>query len=193
MRRCSGHDFTAELGYNTPCNIAGPPTLPRMLWIDYALVGIVALSVLLGLWRGFVREALSLVAWVIAFWMAMRFSPYLVDSFADYIPVPSLQTGIAFAVIFIVTLMILALANWLVVKLVRGVGLGIPDRIIGMVFGALRGVLLATVAVVLMGLTPLVEQDWWKESTTVAYCRQLAGWISAWIPADIADRLLNRA
>ncbi|KAF0192165.1 MAG: membrane protein required for colicin V production [Gammaproteobacteria bacterium] len=164
-----------------------------MIWIDYAILGIVALSILLGLWRGFVREALSLVAWVVAFWVALRFSPYLADSLAGYIPIPALQTGIAFAVIFVVTLMILGLANWLVVKLIRGAGLGIPDRIIGMVFGALRGVLLATVAVVLMGLTPLVEQDWWTDSATVGYCRQLAGWIGAWIPGDIADRLLRKA
>ncbi len=164
-----------------------------MIWIDYAILGIVALSILLGLWRGFVREALSLVAWVVAFWVALRFSPYLADSFAGYIPIPALQTGIAFAVIFVVTLMILGLANWLVVKLIHGAGLGIPDRIIGMVFGALRGVLLATVAVVLMGLTPLVERDWWTDSATVGYCRQLAGWIGAWIPGDIVDRLLRKA
>lgn len=164
-----------------------------MIWIDYVIAGIVMLSVLLGLWRGLVREALSLAAWVLAFWLALRFSPYLADRLAGYVPIPAVQTGIAFVVVFLLTLMVLGLLNWFIVKLVHSAGLGVPDRLLGMLFGALRGVLLATVIVVLVDLTPFGKQPEWVNSVTAGYCRQVAASVGNWLPEGAADRWLGNA
>lgn len=161
-----------------------------MIWIDFVLLGIVALSVLLGLWRGFVREALSLIAWVSAFWVGMRFSPMVAVGFSDYISLAPLRTGLAFAALFLATLVIVGLINWLIVRLVRAAGFGFADRLAGMVFGAGRGVVLVSVAVLLAGMTVITEEPWWRDSIMVGYCQEFAGWFGTFIPADMADSLL---
>ena len=160
-----------------------------MIWIDFVILGVVALSILLGLWRGFVREALSLAAWIVAFWAGMRFSPSLADSFSGYISLEPLRTGLAFALLFLVTLVSIGLVNWLVVKAIRAAGLGLADRLVGMVFGAGRGVLLATIAVWIAGVTPVVDEPWWRDSILVAYCQTIAGWFGTLVPVTMADRM----
>ena len=161
-----------------------------MIWVDFVILGIVALSVLLGLWRGFVREALSLVAWIIAFWIGMRFSPMVAAGFSEYISLAPLRTGLAFAALFLATLVIIGMVNWLIVRLVRAAGFGLVDRVAGMVFGAGRGVLLVSVAVLLGGMTVVTEEPWWRGSIMIGYCQEFTGWFSALVPADMADSLL---
>lgn len=158
-----------------------------MIWVDYGILIIVALSALISVMRGFVREALSLVAWVAAFWVAFAFHQHLATLFANYIEAPSLRLMSAFALLFVVTLVICAIINNLVAQLVKKTGLSGTDRMLGVLFGVARGAVLVAILVLLAGLTPLPEDPWWKESIFIVHFQSMALWLRDFLPPDIAE------
>jgi membrane protein required for colicin V production len=159
-----------------------------MAWLDILIIGIVALSTLISLARGFVREAFSLAIWVLAFWVSWSFFRDLEVPLRTWIGSPTARLGIAFAVLMIVTLTVGGLVNYLIIQLVERTGMSGTDRLIGMVFGAARGILLVAVLVLLAGLTPLPSEGWWFESSLVGYFQELAYWLRDLLPPEFADR-----
>lgn len=142
---------------------------------DGIIVGIIALSAVVSLWRGFVREAFSLVTWVAAFVVARLFSPHLDNYLIKTIEMPSLRMAAAFGLLFVAVLIVGAILGKLIQLLVKATGLSGTDRVLGMVFGALRGVLVVTVLVALF--RPMVEDDaWWQESYLAPHFVGLEGW-----------------
>lgn len=158
-----------------------------MIWIDFVILGIIGLSALISLIRGFVSEAFSLLAWVLAAWVAWSFFRDLALHL-DWFTVPSVQLGASFLILFIATLMLGALVNFLVGQLVDKTGLSGTDRMIGVLFGAARGALLVAVLVLLAGLTPFPNDPWWKESHLIVYFQDLALWLKSLLPADIGEK-----
>lgn len=159
-----------------------------MVWLDFLILGIIALSALISLIRGFVREAFSLAIWVLAFWISWSFFRDLEVPLREWIGSPTARLGIAFAVLMIATLTVGGLVNYLIIQLVERTGMSGTDRLIGMVFGAARGVLLVAVLVLLAGLTPLPEETWWRQSELVGYFEELAFWLRDLLPPEIAER-----
>lgn len=155
-----------------------------MIWVDYVIIGIIALSALISLMRGFVREALSLVVWVAAFWIAWTFFRELALHL-EMIDPPSLRLGVSFGILFLTALVLGALVNFLVGQLVDKTGLSGTDRLIGVVFGAARGVLLVAVLVLLAGLTPFPNDPWWQESRLIPFFQEVALWLKSLLPTDI--------
>lgn len=123
-----------------------------MIWVDYIIIGVIGLSALISLIRGFVREALSLAVWVLAFFVAWTFFRELAQHLT-WFSLPSVRLGVALAILFLTTLLVGGLVNYLVGQLVDKTGLTGTDRLIGMLFGAARGVLLVTLLILLAGLT----------------------------------------
>jgi len=158
-----------------------------MIWIDYVIIGIIGLSAVISLMRGFMREAFSLAAWVLAFWVAWTFFRDLALRM-DWISVPSVRLGLSFAILFVTTLIVGGLVNYLVGQLVDKTGLTGTDRLIGMLFGAARGILLVSVLILLAGLTPLPEDPWWKESQLINYFQELAVWLKTLLPENIGEK-----
>lgn len=161
-----------------------------MTWVDIAIVAIVAVSAVVSLLRGFVREALSLATWVLAFGISFTFSSSLAVYFADWISIPSLQMAAAFAVLFLVTLALGAWIGFLVYKIVEKTGLSGTDRLIGVIFGAARGVLVVIILVLLAGLTPLPGDPWWNQSRLIGSFEKMAIWVRGYLPADIAGNVV---
>src|SRR5699024_7809596 len=127
------------------------------------------------LWRGFIREALSLVTWAAAFIVARLFSPHLDAYLIKTIEMPSLRMAVAFGLLFVIVLIVGAIVGKLIQLLVKATGLSGTDRVLGMVFGALRGALIVTVLVALF--RPMVEEDtWWQESRLAPHFVSLEGW-----------------
>lgn len=158
-----------------------------MIWVDYAIFGIIALSALISLVRGFMREALSLAAWVLAFWVAWMFFRDLALHL-EWITLPSARLIAAFALLLIATLMVGGLVNFLMCQLVEKTGLSGTDRLIGVLFGAARGALLVAILVLLAGLTPFPNDPWWQQSELIAYFQELAIWLRGLLPPDIGGK-----
>lgn len=158
-----------------------------MIWVDYVIIGIIGLSALISLVRGFMREALSLVVWILAFWVAWTFFRELAQHLT-WFSVPSVRLGVSLALLFLVTLMVGGLVNFLVGQLVDKTGLTGTDRLIGMLFGAARGILLVTLLILLAGLTPLPDDPWWKSSQLIEYFQELAVWLKTFLPEDIGEK-----
>ncbi len=159
-----------------------------MVWLDIVIVAIILLSALISLARGFVKEAFSLAIWVLAFWLSWSFFRDLEVPLREWIGSPTARLGIAFALLMIATLTVGGLVNYLIIQLVERTGMSGTDRLIGMVFGAARGILLVAVLVLLAGLTTLPREGWWLESTLVGYFEELAFWLRDLLPPELADR-----
>jgi len=165
-----------------------------MAWIDVVILGLIALSAILSLFRGFVREALALASWLIALWIAMTFYEDLAVWLAQQIQAQWFQTAMAqkvtaFALLFVCVLLLGTLVNYLVSKLVDRTGLTGTDRMLGIIFGVARGALIVALLVLFAGLTPMPQDPWWQDSQLIGYFEQLAMWMRDFLPAEIASSI----
>lgn len=160
-----------------------------MNWIDITILVVIALSALLGLVRGFVREALSLAGWAVATWVALEFSPGLSNLMASAITLDSLRFVIAFLLLFIATLVLAAVLNHLVSQTVRKSTLSGADRGAGALFGVLRGVVIVAVLIWLAGFTKLPHELPWKQSVLAGYFEDISGWMRNMVPANLVKKL----
>lgn len=157
-----------------------------MGWIDFVILGIIAISAVISLFRGFVKEAVSLATWVIAFWISLAYASALADVLPVSIADGTLRIGIAFAALFIMTLVLGGVINVLAGQMIRRTGLSGTDRSLGAVFGLARGVLVVAVLVLLAALTVLPGESWWHESLLLPHFQRLAVWIRDFLPGDLA-------
>jgi|TARA_R110000850_G_scaffold16079_15_gene50203 membrane protein required for colicin V production len=145
-------------------------------WIDWAIIAIIAVSALISLARGFVKEALSLLTWVVAGLVAWLFGGALAGHLSPFIETPSIRVIVACSILFILTLVLGGLINYLIGQLVRVTGLSGTDRFLGMIFGAARGALLIVVAVGLLSLAPVEADTWWRQSELIPHFLLVADW-----------------
>lgn len=158
-----------------------------MVWIDYFILAVVVLSILLSLMRGFVREAVSLGTWVLAFWLALTFAERISGWFTA-IESQALRFILAFGILFVAVLIVGAVANHLFSALVDKTGLSGTDRLIGAVFGFARGMVLVAALVLVANLTKLPQSDSWRQSQFVPWVQPVAVWLRQVWPNDLSDR-----
>jgi len=154
-----------------------------LTWIDYFIIAVIAGSAIIGVFRGLVNEVLSLVVWVVALWVAFRFSIHLSALFIHYIAQPSLRYGISFAILLITTLIIGGLIRWIFNKVVESTGLGGINRSIGLVFGLIRGILLVAILILLAEFTELPTVQAWIHSVLLPHFHPLVSYLQHWLPA----------
>lgn len=131
--------------------------------LDIAIAIIVLLSAVIGLVRGLVKEVLSLVSWFAAFLVAIYFSSTLAAQMPLSWGADSVRLAIGFAALFIATLILASLIQWLIAKLIVSTGLSGTDRTLGFLFGSARGLLICVI--VLLGLREVAsEREWWQAS-----------------------------
>lgn len=160
-----------------------------MTWLDYAVFGVFAVSVVWGAWRGLVREVIAILGWVIAFLAANLFAGPFGEAMPQAIPTPELRVAAAFVAIFIAALVLTALLGLLLSKIVNAVGLGGLDRLLGALFGAARGLLIVLAAALLAGLTSAPRQPFWRDSASGETMARAALALRPWLPATLAERL----
>ena len=160
-----------------------------MIWIDYAIIGLISISLIIGLFRGLIREAFALVTWGVAFWVGLTFSTPFATLLESVIADPSARMATAFIALFLLTLILGAIINKLLSVLIDKTGLTGTDRMAGLIFGIARGVFLIVILVMLAGLTPLPESSWWKESELLPLFQSLAVWLKLHMPDGMASYL----
>lgn len=160
-----------------------------MIWVDFFILAIITISALLSLWRGFVREALSLASWIAALWVAMLFFQNLAAWLARWIDTPSVRSVVAFTALFVSVVLLGGLINFLAGQLVSKTGLTGTDRALGIVFGTARGVVIVAVLVMLAGLTALPQDTWWSQSLLLHHFQDMALWLRSFLPPDIAQHI----
>ena len=157
-----------------------------MVTADFIVLGVIFISIFVSILRGFVKEALSLAGWLVSLWVAMTFSSGMAELFGNSIKDPTLRLLAAFVTLFVLSLIIGAIINFFAIQFVQRAGLTGVDRTIGGVFGFLRGILLVTIIVMLLGLTTLPKESWWDESFFMFRFEVIATWLKDLLPGDIA-------
>ena len=158
-----------------------------MVWIDYVILTILVISSLIAIVRGFMREALSLIGWAVAIWVALAFMPTVDAMLADQISIPLLRQVIAFFGLFAAVLVAVSLLIKIVDAAIDKVELEGTDRALGAVFGFGRGALIIVVLVLFVELTPLPDDPAWKKSLLVPYFESITGQLQGFMPESIND------
>jgi membrane protein required for colicin V production len=160
-----------------------------MNWVDYAILGVVVLSALVGLGRGLIREVLSLGVWVAAILVAWLFHREVAELLVPYLSQPSVRLAAAFIGLILGILLLGAVLGALLSALIEKTGLGAVDRVLGFGFGAARGVVIVAMAIYLAALTPLPEDSWWPESRLIGHLQTVADWLIDMVPDEIQARV----
>lgn len=158
-------------------------------WVDIALVGLLLLSMLLGMIRGLVFEVLALAGWLVAFLVAQWMTPRLSASLPVGAPGSVVNHTATFGLIFVGTLFVWALLAWLINRLVRASAVSAVDRALGAAFGLVRGVLIALVVTALVLWTPMARSASWKESHGAAVLQKVLAGLKPHVPQVLAERL----
>jgi membrane protein required for colicin V production len=160
-----------------------------MTWVEYAVAGVLAISIAWGVWRGFMREIISLAGWVLAFLAANAAAGPLGEALPTSISSPEVRVLIAYLVVFVFTLSIATLVGMLLARLLKAAGLGGLDRTLGGLFGVARGLVFLVAFTILAGLSSLPRQALWKESVVAGMLTRTVLQLKPWLPPRLADRL----
>jgi membrane protein required for colicin V production len=160
-----------------------------MIWVDYLIIAIIALSAVIGLARGLVREVISLAVWIAALAAAWLFYEPVAAQLTPWISTPSVRIGAAVLILVIGVLIVGAILGYLLATLIDRTGLTGTDRLLGVIFGAARGAVLVALVVFLAALTPLTEDPWWDQSQLLDQFKLLAEWMLQQVPADVTERI----
>nr|WP_218059154.1 CvpA family protein [Gilliamella apicola] len=152
-----------------------------MNWVDFTIIGVIVFSALISIVRGFVREALSLISWVLAFVIASRFYIYITE-YLTYFDSDLVRNAVAIAILFIVTLLVCAVVSYIIGELVQRTGLSGTDRVLGICFGVLRGILIvAAVLFFVDTFTPLSQSPYWSQSQLIPHFHFIIRWFFDYI------------
>jgi membrane protein required for colicin V production len=160
-----------------------------MIWVDYVIIGIIALSAIIGLARGLIREVLALGVWIAALLAAWFFYRPVAEQLTPWLSTPSLRMGAAVVLIVLGVLIAGAIVGWMLSLLVEKTGLTGTDRLLGMVFGAGRGAVVVALLVFLASLTPMIEDPWWSQSELLPRFQLLADAMLDLVPPEVTQRI----
>ena len=163
--------------------------MPEVSAIDWILLTVLGVSMLVGLWRGLVREVLSLSGWVAAFFVAQ----WQAGRVADWLPMSgssdTLRHAAGFVVAFIGVLVLTALLGWLMRTFVSAIGLGLLDRLLGSAFGLVRGVVLLLAVTVVAHMTPWAQTPAWQQARGTVWLDAGLQMLRPMVPAEFGKFL----
>ena len=150
--------------------------LDQIVWVDAVVIAVLVLSFGLGIFRGIVREILSLSSWIVSIWLAYLFGDNLAIVIVPWLESERLSSLIGYLVVFVAVLVLLSLVVALLFKLFRVVGLSGIDRLLGGLFGCLRGVVIVALLLFIAEWTPANGQAWFRDSQIVPYFEAPLTW-----------------
>ena len=153
--------------------------------VDIAIIVIILSSLLIGLFRGFIREALSLFSWITSLWIAYTYAVAGAGYLQPYIDQPPLRVVMAFAGIFVLALILISIFSYLIYRVLSVAGISGVDRSLGTLFGVFRGIVIVAVLILAAVFMDFVSLPWWQGSLLVGYFNPVIDFIQALLPADI--------
>jgi membrane protein required for colicin V production len=159
--------------------------------VDYLLVAVVLVSTLVGFWRGFTTEALSLLTLLAAVGLAWTFATALAPGLGGVAEAGEVRLWVARVIIFVAVLIVGGLVSWLARKLVRQTGLSGLDRVLGAAFGVLRAAVLIGLGVIVLEFAEVDQESWWQEARLRPYAERVAEAVKYY--AELGSRYLEDA
>lgn len=164
----------------------------QMIWIDYAITGLIAMCLLLGLLRGAAQEMLSLFCWtsasVVGWYFANDFTRVMHSSISD----PNTQTAAAFAILLLMTLIVSSFVFFLMDYGKKKTRISIVSHIAGIPIGFLRSLVLVSLVVIFAGLTPLPNESWWNQSKMIPPFQTAIAWLQRHFPSGFSGTIRYR-
>ena len=162
--------------------------IPDVNWIDYGILALIGISILMGIIRGFVREAMSLITWITAIILTVLYFQPLSEMFSSRISMVGFRYILAIAIIALSTLIIGGIISHLIARLIKFTGFGATDRFVGVLFGFARGAVVVAAGIMLVLPTPLVKDKLWQESMFIPRIQPLSVWMHSKIPDDLIKK-----
>ena len=154
-------------------------------YIDITIVVIILITALIGFMRGLVWMATFIATWIVAGFLAFTYKDQLASALPIKLGSDFAQTALAALLIFLGVLIVGAIINAILHKLIKTIGFGTFDRILGIGLGALLGALAIALLTMLLGLTELPKQEAWAKSKFIPKFQEAAAWIKSKVPEDI--------
>lgn len=166
-----------------------------MTGIDLVIAIVFIVSVIVGVMRGFVREALSIASWILAIWLALTFCTEAGDFIGRYFSIPAegFRTGAGFAVIFIGTLFLFSFISHMITKLlIKGAVKG-TDRVLGIGFGIVRAAAIMVAVILVLRGMGMENTGWWQDSMGISYLEPAANYVEQLLPEQLQSSGENAA
>ncbi len=159
--------------------VLGSINLDQVIWVDAVVIAVLVLSFAIGIFRGIVREVLSLSSWIISIWLAYLYGDNIASMIVPWVESERLSGLISYVVVFVAVLILLSVVGALLFKLFRVAGLSGTDRFLGGLFGCLRGIVIVTVLLFIAQWTPATGQKWFRDSQIVPYFEVPLTWFKS--------------
>ena len=158
-------------------------------WIDIIIIVLFTISILIGIYRGFVKETLSVASWLLAAWMAFTFGEQAAVYIKPYVAQEPLDLAIAYVAVFLVALIAFSVVSHILSKIFESTGMTGIDRSIGSIFGFVRAVVIV-VALILVGRYMAMDnQQWWMDSGFRPYFEPMVEWVKSFLPEDVVAKI----
>lgn len=158
-----------------------------MNWVDIAIIIILLVSTIIGVFRGFIREVLALASWALALFLAYKFCQLAAVYLEPYISQPPLRVAAAFVGIFIIALIVASIVSYILYRLLSIAGISGIDRSLGALFGVARGVVLIAALILAAVYMDFAAQPWWQGAKLVTYFTPVTDMMLSLMPAEVAD------
>jgi len=153
--------------------------------VDILIAAIVVASAAIGFMRGFVKEAVSIAALLVAIWGALNFGGEIGGISEDWLNGPELQMWFGRTIVFVIVIALGGLVGWGLSKLVGLSMLSVTDKAFGLMFGFFRGAVLVAVCAMAGEFANLNFEEWWQDSLLMPYVEQVADWVRVMAPKGV--------
>lgn len=161
----------------------------NMPLIDIIIIAFFAISILIGVYRGFVKEVLSVTSWVLAAVIAFKFGEQASVYVKPYIKQAPLDLAVAYVAVFLLTLIAFSVISHIISQIFSSSGMTGFDRSLGSIFGALRAAIVVAILIMVGRFMALDNQQWWLDSGFLDYFEPLVEWLKTFMPADIVAKI----
>jgi len=163
------------------------PVVNSLNWVDYSIIAVIAFSTIISFFRGFLREAVSLVVWVVGVLVALKFAGPVSGLFKSWVSSPSLRYVIAFIALFLLIFIIGVLINFIIHAFVKSTGLGVTDRMLGIIFGAARGFFVIGVLLMFVSVGGIKNNAYLTHSRIVPKFKPIVVWLNGFLPLQVKE------